>query len=338
MISGCEITMNVNTKKKCKRSSYWTFEDGFEKFMNYCRIKNLRPKTLEYYQDNFHCFYEFIKSRTIYETINELTQADVNDYTLYLKDKGMRETSVNTYLRGFRALLYFWIEQKQCENMKVHIHKADKQVKETYTDAELFRLLRKPDITTCDFLTYRNWVIVNFFLATGVRVSTLINIKIQDIDFEMDRILLTHTKNRKSMLIPMSKQLKKTLQEYLYFRKGDQWDYFFCSQLGLRMTTDSVKHAITKYNKSRGVERCGLHAFRHTFAKRCVMNGVNVFVLQKLMGHSDLSITQEYVDLYADDLAIGIDDYNPLDTFGRQKIPAEKKKPAQIRKKITMQG
>ena len=336
MISGCEITMNVNTKKKCKRSSYWTFEEGLDRFLNYCRIKNLRPKTVKTYQENYHRFYEFIKNNTIYETINELTQADVNEYTLYLKDKGMRETSVNSYLRGLRAILYFWIEQKQCENMKINVHRADKMVKETYTDSELYRLLRKPDITTCDFLTYRNWVIVNFFLATGVRVSTLINIKIQDVDFEMDRILLTHTKNRRSMLIPMSKQLKKTLQEYLHFRKGDQWDYLFCSQLGLGMTTDSVKHAIAKYNKSRGVEKVGLHAFRHTFAKRCVMNGVNVFVLQRLMGHSDLSVTQEYVDLYADDLAIGIDDYNPLDTFGKKKTI--QKKPEKIRTRITMQG
>ena len=95
MISGCEITMNVNTKKKCKHSTYWTFEEGLEKFINYCRVKNLRPKTVQSYQENFHRFYEFIKSSTIYETINELTQADVNDYTLYLRDKGMRETSVN---------------------------------------------------------------------------------------------------------------------------------------------------------------------------------------------------------------------------------------------------
>ena len=107
MISGSEITMNVNRKKKCKHSGGWTFEDGFEEFLQYCHLKNLRPKTIQNYQQNFNQFYEYVKSMTIHESINEITQADINDYVLYLKDKGIRDTSVNSYLRGLRAMIHF---------------------------------------------------------------------------------------------------------------------------------------------------------------------------------------------------------------------------------------
>lgn len=78
------------------------------------------------------------------------------------------------------------------------MHKSDKIIKETYSDDELCKLLQKPCLNTCDFVTCRNWVIVNFFLGTGVRVSTLIYIKIEDVDLDFDRSLLTYTKTRKS--------------------------------------------------------------------------------------------------------------------------------------------
>lgn len=315
MISGSKILMKKN--KNSRENGAMTFENGFHEFLKYCEIKNLREKTMKNYQEHYHKFIEYINNHTTYHLIEELTQYDIDNYIIYLKNSNMRDTSVNCYLRGIRAILNFWINNKQCEQLKVHIHKADKIAKETYTDEELYKLLQKPNINNCDFTTYRNWCIVNFLLATGVRVTTLVNIKIQDLDFSFDRILLTYTKNRRSYLIPMSGQLKHVLTEYLSFRKGSAEEYLFCNQYGEQMTADSVKHAIYKYNHKHGVERTSLHAFRHTFAKKCVMNGVNVFVLQRLMGHSDLSVTREYIDLYANDLAYNIENYNPLDTLGQ---------------------
>lgn len=293
----------------------WSFEDVITRFVNYCEIKNLRAKTIKNYQENYHKFWTYIKEYTLYNSIDEVRQEDVDGYILYLKSKGIKETSINSYLRGLRAILNFCSNNNMCNHIKIHIQKADKSIKGTYTDDELFKLLQKPCLTNCEFTTYRNWCIINFFLATGVRVSTLVHIKIEDIDLTFDRIHLTYTKNRRSYIIPLSAQLKNVLQEYLSIREGEPQDYLFCNQYGEQLTTDAVKHAISKYNKSRGVNRTGLHAFRHTFAKRCVLNDVNVFVLQKLLGHTDISITREYVELYADDLAYNIENYNPLDTL-----------------------
>lgn len=325
------LTMNLKNNDTQVSRNGWSFEYGFEQFEKICQIKNLRPRTISNYRDTYKKFLEYIDEHTQIKFINELSQYDIDNYILYLKNKDIRDTSINSYLRGIRAILNFFFENNQCSAIKIRIHKAEKQTKEVYTDNELFKLLEKPCITKCDFITYRNWCIINFFLATGVRVSTLVHIKIEDIDMSFDRIHLTYTKNRKSYIIPMSNQLKTILQEYLQFRKGKEHDYLFCNQYGEMLTTDAVKHAIAKYNKSRNVSRTGLHAFRHTFAKKCVMNGVNVFVLQRLMGHSDLSVTKEYIDLYAEDLAYNIENYNPLDTLNI--IPTKKQKNSQSHKK-----
>lgn len=333
-MSGTKIVLK--TDLTMTENSGITFEYAYTEFQKFCNLKNLRPKTIHNYEENYLRFKKYLDEYANYSFITELKQYDINNYVLCLKNSGMRDTSINTYLRGVRTILNFWSENYNIQTFKIRIHKADKSIKETYTDEELFRLLARPSLTNCEFTTFRNWCIINFFLGTGVRVSTLIHIKIEDIDLNFDRIQLTYTKNRKSYIIPLSGQLKQVLEEYLSYRKGRPEDYLFCNQYGEQLTTDAVKHAISKYNKSRGVNRCGLHAFRHTFAKKCVMNGVNVFVLQRLLGHSDISVTREYVDLYADDLAKNIDMYNPLDTLNSNKKDSIKKKTVNTRKKISM--
>ena len=314
----------------------WTLEKGFEEFARYCSLKNLRPKTLHSYEHTFTRFKNFIEDNNKSVLTGTLSTLDVENYILHLKNSGMRETSVNTYLRGLRTYLNFLHEHDASIKFKIPIYKADKKIKETYSDSELYKLLQKPNLCTCSFTDYRNWVIVNFFLATGVRVSTLVNIKIEDLDFDFNRIHLIYTKSRKSYIIPMSLQIKDILQEYLSIRKGEDSDYLFCNSYGEQTTTDSIKHAITKYNKSRGVTRVGLHSFRHTFAKKAVLNGVNVFVLQRLMGHADISVTREYVDLYAEDLANNIEKYNPLDTLLSNNLTSKHYKKDNKKRKIQM--
>ena len=107
--------------------------------------------------------------------------------------------------------------------------KAEKKIKETYTDNEINILLKKPDTKKCNFSEYRDWVFINYVLATGNRVSTIINIKIGDIDFDNDTIILKKTKNRSQQIIPISNSLKIVLIEYLKYRKGTIEDYLFCN-------------------------------------------------------------------------------------------------------------
>lgn len=163
----------------------------------------------------------------------------------------------------------------------------------------------------------------------------MIYLQNKDLDFSFDKITLTYTKNRQSYIIPMSGKLKFILNEYIKFRKGNPEDYLFCNQYGEQLTLDGLKHAISKYNRKRGVTKTSLHLFRHTFAKRAVMNGMNVFVLQKWLGHSDISVTKEYINLYANDLALNMQSTNPLDTFMDSKsTQKEKTKTKRIRLNI----
>lgn len=302
-----------------KNTSNKTLEQAFEEFIKYCKIKNLSNQSILHYQYSFDKFIGFVGDN---QAVKSITKDVVGDYILYLKeDDNINDVTINTYLRGLRAILYYFMRLGYMDKFKIQLIKAEKKAKQVYTDEELEILLTKPNMKKCSFTEYRNWVLINFLLGTGARISTVANVLIGDIDFENDFIRFTKTKNKRQQLIPMSTSLKAVLIEYLQIRGGDETDYLFCNEYGQGMTTDGLKQAVKRYNRSRGVMRTSCHAFRHTFAKKYILAGGDMFRLQKILNHSSLDMVREYVDMFASDLQKDFDTFNPLDQLIGNKTP-----------------
>lgn len=166
------------------------------------------------------------------------------------------------------------MEQEYIPTFKITLAKADKQPIETYSDADLMKMLKKPNLKQCGFQEYKSWIIVNFLLSTGVRQNSLINIKIKDVDFENEVVHVNMTKNRKPLILPLNTDIVKILNEYLKYRQASSDDeYLFCNIFGKQLVKSTVYHGIYEYLKSRGINRKCLHRFRHTFSKKFVMLG-----------------------------------------------------------------
>ena len=193
---------------------------------------------------------------------------------------------------------------------------------ETYTDDELIKLLQKPNLKTCKFVEYQCWVITNLLFSTGIRQRSLIHLKVEDIDFENRVLNVRVTKNRKVLLVPINNTLASILKEFLRHRqhKGND-DWLFCNVFGQQLVKSTCYNMLYQYNKGRGVQTTGIHRYRHTFAKQWIINGGNVVSLSRLLGHSNLTITQNYVNLLTSDLSKQVDEINLLDKFsGRKRI------------------
>lgn len=201
-----------------------------------------------------------------------VNQKVIFDYISYLKQKQVGDISINSYIRGLRAIIYYFIDLDYTAPFKINLIRAEKPIKPTYTDRELELLLQKPNTKKSNFTEYRNWVIVNYLLGTGNRASTVINIKIGDIDFTAGTIILKKTKNRRQQIIPLSYSLLIILREYMKYREGGEDDYLFCNSYSQKLTRPALQHAIYCYNKSRGVIKTSIHLFRHTFAKKWILN------------------------------------------------------------------
>lgn len=201
------------------KKSTLTIHEAFELFIRKCKIKNLTDLSISSYEKKMVHFYEFIDKN---EPITTITSDTVDDYILWLRENTeANDITINSYLRSVRAFLYYCMECNYIPTFKIRLIKAEKKIKETYTDEELMRLLQKPDINNCSFSCYKTWVFENYLLGTGNRISTALDLHIGDINFQSGIIVLRKTKNRKQQIIPLSNTLADILQEYLQIRGGE---------------------------------------------------------------------------------------------------------------------
>jgi len=301
------------SKISFKNTDNLTVSEAFDDFLEHCRIRNLRPETIKVYKLHFSIFQKFLNNDTL--LVSEITPQTVGEFVLDLRsdNHNCNEITVNSYLRGVRVFLYYCMEMDYMPTFKITIPKADKKLKETYTDSELQLLLKKPDVKSCSFSEYKIWVFSNYLLATGNRISTALSLRVEDIDFVNGIIQLNQTKNRTSQIIPLSPALNKILKEYLRYRKGQAKDYVFCNSFGNQGDKRTYQDMLAAYNRRRGVEKTSAHLYRHTFAKKWILNGGDIFRLQKILGHSDLTVVKEYVQMFGQDLVVDFDKFNPLD-------------------------
>lgn len=307
-------------KRKKMAEKSLTVQEAYDQFQRYNLTKGLSEGTIRYYESYSRAFFKFLGDTG--QPLTEVTKDTVDDYTLYLKGKDtVTDTTVNTALRMVRAFLYFCMERGWMPRFTISQIRAAQPVKEPYTNDELAKLLKKPDLKSCTFARYRNWVIVNFLLATGCRAATLVNLRIMDIDLSGGTAFFRHMKARNQQAVPLSKTIVQILEEYLPYRNGQPNEPLFISEYGNALRVDVLESAIREYNHSCGVEKTSLHLFRHTYAKLFIMAGGDPFRLQKLLGHTDLSMTKRYVALYADDLKENYDSFNPLEqvTAGQKR-------------------
>lgn len=311
------------TKRKIKRSAGYdlvTLGQAIDEFTTEKQAHNLAPKTIDNYKQSVRLFMEF-HDFTEDTTLDEITQNHIYKWINTLKLDGVKPSSINHYLRDCRAFLYWCMneDRKYIEKpFKIHTVEAQEEQIKLFSDEELASLLEKPRKND-SFTDWRTWAVVNWVLGTGNRASTIVDVKIGDINYNKREISLGHTKNKRAQIIPLSSSLETVLKEYIrMWRKEAGADaYLFCNVGEEKLTTGALRSSFVRYCASREVESTNIHGLRHNFAKGWVQNNGNMFALQKILGHSSLDMTRKYVRLFSEDIKEDFDRFNPLDSIKR---------------------
>ncbi len=286
---------------------------AFDEFLAEKEAKNLSQSTLANYEQSVRLFMEFhnLPSTTSTDSIS------INYFHRWiysLKEDGVKPTSINHYLRDCRAFFYWCMERDYLQRFKIELITGQEEAPKLFTDDELMLLLSKPRRDD-SFSEWRTWTIVNWVLGTGCRASTIVDVKISDIDFTGKEISLAHTKNKKAQIIPLSPTLELALREYLRMWNINNDGWLFPNIGEEKLTTNALRHSFSRYCNYRGVKKTNIHGLRHNFAKGWVKNNGNMFALQKILGHSTLDMTKRYVRLFNEDLKEDFNLYSPLDTL-----------------------
>lgn len=283
-----ELKLKMNNQQEIRDT-----KDIIEEFMNECKSKGLSKSTLQVYQTNIKYLMNYLDSKKI--KLKDVKTNIINDYKEYtILTTERNNTSINTHLRHLKIFFNWTEENGYTDKIVIKYLKVQQKAKEIYSDEEIKILLRKPKIDDCTYTELRTWTMINLLVSTGIRRTSLLNIKLEDIIWNKQLIKLSHTKNKQVHFVNINKQLIKVLKEWLKYRIGES-DYLFTGQTGKKLSEYTVSSTIADYCKSREVSVTSCHAFRHYFSQKLVSSGIDIFTISKLLGHSNITITQNYL-------------------------------------------
>lgn len=242
-----------------------------------------------------------------------ITQDLNNEYYLHLQ-KSHKATTINSYVFKVSPTILYGVEKGYIKEKIVFTHMVEQQeIKEIYSQEELEILLKRP--TSGDFCEFRAWVVINVLLSTGMRAQELRNLKFKDINFELGYITLNVTKNKEARVIPISSTLHMVLTEWVQVRNASKEDYVFCSIFGEQLRRTVLQTLVKRYSLRRGVDKYGLHLYRHTFITLSVRKGMSSLALRRITGHKSTKMLEKYYQFNPTDLVNIVDQFNPLEDF-----------------------
>lgn len=294
-----------------------SIEDAFEEYLEEKKSLNKSEATIKSIDFSVKKWLKFLEENDFNMDCKAITEKYVQAFQSANLVNSMKAISINHYLRDIRGFVYWCMDRGYIPaQFKIKQITQQEVIKETYTDEEIRKLIQKPN-KYANFVECRSYAIVNWILATGHRAGTVCEIKLGDINFTKREIYVRQTKTNKAYITPLSSALVPVIKDYIRTWRSEATDddYLFCNVGEEQLTVNALKHSITKYNHSRGVDKISVHAFRHTFAKNWIRNTGDVFRLQKLLGHSSLDMTRQYVNMFSEDLKEGFDEHNPLDVI-----------------------
>lgn len=257
------------------------------------RIDGLSPRTLKNYKYTLEMFAEKMS-----KGVSKITTDDIRGYITYLSEsRKLKETSLQTHINTLRAFFgWLYVEEKIKKNpmLKIHSLKIDKKNARQALSIEELERLRD----ACK--GYREKALVEFLVSTGCRLSEVSELDIEGLNFN-DRTVIVTGKGDKDRLVYFSVRARLMLQEYMKGRKGGR-GLFVSSKSPYRplkqRAIQRIVHAVS--------ERAGLaarvhpHLLRHTFATLALNSGMDVTVIQRLLGHEDIATTQIYAAMNED--------------------------------------
>lgn len=306
-----------------------TIADAFTNFISEKALLGRVGDTLGNYVKSLRYFMRYLgfDEETLIENINKEAYLK---WLSKMREKGMKHTTINHYIRDIRTFFYWCMESEReyiSPSFKVkEVSGQDEGIK--YFKEEYIRTLLEKPRKSDTFGEWRTWAIVNWVMATGNRGATICEVKIEDIDFKRKLIRLRHTKNKEYQVIPLSTELSLQLKEYmnLWLRDADTSDFLFPSVSGDALSTNALRHSFSRYCRSRDINQTNLHGLRHSFADMSLDNGRDAFELQRILGHSSLEMTQRYIDFHNKKTEKDFDKHTPLDNL---KKPTSRKRKIQ---------
>ncbi len=323
------------------------FEWLTDEFMLYCRSTQLREKTMSSYEQTLHLFGRWLSDELKIYTVDKITENVIRKYiddlmvrgkyTFYVNDlskkkncpdrrrdyrKPVSVTTINNYIRNIRVF-FNWMEReyiiRKNPMKRIRQLKYNRQAKVFLSDEDLKKFLSKFDKSY--FTEHRDYVMIMLMLDSGMRLGECSTVLVTDLELARKRINLRaeETKGRKDRTVYFSPKTETIIRRWLQFKdRYVESDYLFpIKEHGGSIGVGNFESNFKKYILRAGLnEEYMPHCLRNNFAKRCLMNVMDIFTLSKILGHSSVEVTEQaYLDLTDEDISKQYHKASPMGNF-----------------------
>lgn len=260
-----------------------SIEKYLDNLKDRCSLRGYSSQTKKSYCFHVRKFLEFI-----YKSRLNLSFSSVKSYLL------SQDVSVNTSRLSYASIRFFFSEilKKPFSTYDIPLKKKERKLPEVLSEETIKKL-----IDSCDNLKHA--LVIKIFYSSGLRLSELLNLKRDDIDFDRNLICVKQGKGKKDRMTIISDSLKIDLLKY-YSKMKFKTDYVFEGRFG-KYSKKSVQKILDIAGKKIGIS-AHPHILRHSFATHLLEHGVDIRHIQKLLGHSDISTTQIYTHISNNEL------------------------------------
>ncbi len=292
--------MNMNGAAEENQSllERYNFPELIEEYLIELEIRNYSPNTIKTYKSIIKNFYEFLMNEDdLYDDRRVLRS--FKRYIQHLKrDKNVTQNYI--YLVTVVVKKFFEFSEINCLE-EVQAPKRTKSLPKSLSEEDVRKLIDAVEVSDDGselqvFIRTRDRLILSLLYSSGLRVSELVSLRINDIDLQ-DRTIRIRGKGDKDRIVLFDENTRNLLEDYLQKRVYES-DYLFLNRFGDPLTPRYVQMMIKNYARKAGInKKVTPHILRHSFATHLLKNGVDIRAIQQLLGHSNLSTTQIYTSV-----------------------------------------
>jgi integrase/recombinase XerD len=309
----------------------YTLDEAVEIFIRAKEAEGIRASTIKGYYDTVRYFKGWLGEETQYT--DEISATTRREYINYLRTerlpyqgdtqregtkKGLSVYTINIRLRNLRTIFRFLftegiISSNPTSNIPLVKDDAHEEV-QGLTNEEVDAILASYEDKL--FAQWRDKTLVLLLMDTGLRINEALSLAADQIDFKELTILVTSqiAKNRKNREVPISREVAKRLRQLLdetqqYF--GDDCQLFM-NAYGEDFTADAFRRRLNRLKKKLDIPKLHPHMFRHTFARNYILNGGDIFTLQKILDHADIQTTRKYIQMDKEHLRQQHNKFSPV--------------------------
>jgi len=315
------------------KSSVFELDNLIDGFKLSCQTEGKSPRTTEWYSAFLARFLSFLKLREFPTGIGLLGKNHIKAFILYLQTevktpfqgRPLSSSTVQGYVRTLKAF-FAWATREdyiQSNPMdKIPIPKSQAKVINTFSTEQIVKLS-----TACQdgVNAGRDLAMLLLMLDCGLRVSELVSIDVGDVNLAEGYVKIRMGKGGKERMVPIGSFVQKMIWKYLNHSRPqpvtEKIARLFLSDDGLPLTRNGVQQMLRRCGRRACISgvRCSPHTLRHTFAKNYLMNGGDIFSLQKILGHSSLASVRIYLNLFAVDLKAQHRRFSPVDNMAENR-------------------